>query len=552
MKYLIQNSMRCDVLIIGSGIAGLTTAWKLAKSGLHIVMITKKSPLESNTYYAQGGIAAVVSSTDNFDLHTHDTLIAGDGLCDEKIVQFVVQQGPSLIQELITIGIQFSSQKGGKFDLGREGGHSKRRILHVKDRTGREIQQKLLLYCKNFDNVQIEENHLAIDIALDKRGKAVGAYVFDIVKKSIMVIYSEYTVLATGGASRLYSITSNPDIATGDGIAMAYRAGASISNMEFVQFHPTCLYTRNSAISNYLISEAVRGEGAILLNCHGQRFMSKYDSRNELAPRDIVSRAIFNELKRTNSQCVFLDISHKESKFVKKRFPNIYKHLLENNLDLTKDKIPVIPAAHYMCGGVKTDINGETNISNLYCIGESSCTGLHGANRLASNSLLEALVFAHTTANQIKRLNQNIRKIDTKEHASQFIKSKQQKRNKITLPNSIDQLIIPKYWTKIQSIMTNFVGIERDNNRLKHALKQIQQLKIEINTYISNYKLTSNLILVRNVIDVAELIIRSALTRKESRGTHYSIDFPKKNSNAIPTILKLNKVNNLKLIFLAE
>ena len=231
--------MRCDVLIIGSGIAGLTTAWKLAKSGLHIVMITKKSRLESNTYYAQGGIAAVVSSTDNFDLHTHDTLIAGDGLCDEKIVQFVVQQGPSLIQELITIGIQFSSHKGGNFDLGREGGHSKRRILHVKDRTGREIQQKLLFYCMSFDNVQIEENHLAIDIATDKRGKAVGAYVFDIAKKSIMVIYSEYTVLATGGASRLYSITSNPDIATGDGIAMAYRAGASIANMEFVQFHPT-------------------------------------------------------------------------------------------------------------------------------------------------------------------------------------------------------------------------------------------------------------------------------------------------------------------------
>lgn len=521
---MLSDPESCDVLIIGSGIAGLTAAWKLAKSNLKIIIITKKESKESNTNYAQGGIAAVVSKTDSFDSHIKDTLRAGDGLCKENVVRFVVESGPARIQELIDIGVDFTHREVGDLSLGKEGGHSKRRVLHAKDLTGREIERALLAYCKSFSNLEINENVLGIDLVQDDKGGIIGAMVYDQTHDNVIRIHSKKTILATGGASKVFMVTSNPDIATGDGIAMASRAGAQIANMEFTQFHPTCLYNPKARSSRFLLSEALRGEGAHLINKEGHRFVFQFDERGELSSRDIVARAIDSELKRSGDESVYLSMKHKDPEFVRQRFPGIHKRLCELGFDLTKEPIPVVPAAHYTCGGVLVDLNGKTNLDNLYCIGESAYTGLHGANRLASNSLLEAVVYAHQSANHI--LESGLEK-----QKDYDLIPKWRKIPEISLKESNesdDQILISQNWDEIRLTMTNYCGIVRSNKRLNRALRRIQIFKEEVDQYFNEYKLTPDLAELRNIIEIAELIVLSALGRKESRGIHYSIDYPEK------------------------
>jgi L-aspartate oxidase len=515
-----------DYLVLGSGIAGLTFALQVAPRG-RVAIVTKKDRAESNTNYAQGGIASVTSREDSFESHVRDTLVAGAGLCREAVVRTIVQEGPARIAELIALGMKFSEselrdQNGGRqLDLGREGGHSERRILHAKDVTGREIERALLNAVSQQRNIEIFENHLAIDLITSQKlgyvggNRCLGAYVFDKKSGNVEIFSAPVTVLATGGCGKVYLYTTNPDIATGDGVAMAYRAGASIANMEFVQFHPTCLY--HSKAKSFLISEAVRGEGGVLKSLEGREFMDDVHPLKSLAPRDIVARAIDSEMKKSGADCVHLDITHKPARFIIDRFPNIYETCLRYGIDITKEPIPVVPAAHYQCGGVVTDVDGATDIAGLFAVGEAACTGLHGANRLASNSLLEALVCAHRAA--VKIVSAPPGKVDLEIPAWQTGNA----------TNADELVVVSHNWDEIRRLMWDYVGIVRTNKRLQRAQKRIANLQEEIRDYYWNFIVTSDLLELRNIATVAELIVSCALHRPESRGLNYNLDFPDAN-----------------------
>ncbi len=513
--------MRTDFLVIGTGIAGLTFAIKASRLG-RVVLIAKKDRGESSTRYAQGGIASVMSRDDTFESHVQDTLTAGDGLCKEDVVRAVVRSGPDRIRELIDWGVQFSRRPEpgeAEYDLGREGGHSRRRILHAEDLTGREIQSALLDQVDADPNITLYEDHIAVDLLrpLDprtgRRDSCWGAYVLDVKSGTVSTMLARITVLATGGGGKVYLYTSNPDTSTGDGIAMAYRARAKIANMEFIQFHPTCLY--HPKAKSFLISEAVRGEGGRLRLLDGTPFMDKMHPLKELAPRDIVARAIDNELKRTGNEHIFLDITHKGSNFLKERFPNIYRTCLSFGIDMTTEPIPVVPAAHYTCGGVITDLQGRTNIGRLYAIGEVACTGLHGANRLASNSLLEAAVFADRAAADIAG--------DKEILSARFPDVPPWSPGHAV--DSDESVVVSHNWDEIRRLMWHYVGIFRSNKRLERARRRIDGLIAEIHQYYWDFIITSDLIELRNIATVAGIIIASAISRKECRGLHYNIDY---------------------------
>ncbi|MBN2507165.1 MAG: L-aspartate oxidase [Verrucomicrobia bacterium] len=520
----MTSAREFDFLVLGSGIAGLFFALKAATHG-RVAIATKKHRAESNTNYAQGGIASVTSKEDSFEMHLRDTLEAGAGLCREHVVRTIVQEGPARIEELIRHGMRFTervipdSNGARELDLGREGGHSKRRILHAKDMTGREIEQTLLAAAAREPNISMFENHVAIDlIVASKLGVAgpqrcLGAYVLSKQSGEVITFAAPIVVLATGGCGKVYLYTTNPDIATGDGVAMAYRAGAGIANMEFIQFHPTCFY--HPKAKSFLISEAVRGEGAVLRTLRGVEFMDHYHPRKSLAPRDIVARAIDNEMKRSGDDYVLLDITSKPARFVMDRFPYIYQTCLQYGLDMTKDPIPVVPAAHYQCGGVITDLNGQTEIQGLYAIGEVACTGLHGANRLASNSLLEALVCAHRA----------VLRATTQSSPSLNVPVPPWQSGHATDPDEL--VVVSHNWDEIRRLMWDYVGIVRTTKRLERARARIAFLQQEIQEYYWDFTVSADLLELRNIATVAELIVACALQRPESRGLHYILDFPK-------------------------
>jgi L-aspartate oxidase len=538
--------MEFDTLVVGSGIAGLTFALKVAATR-KVAVVTKKESVETSTNYAQGGIASVLGPEDSFDLHIQDTLSSGDGLCHPDVVAMVVKSGPDRIRELAEMGVRFQrgQQESVPFDLAREGGHSRSRIVHAQDMTGREVERVLLSMAEEHPNISIFENHIAIDLIVEcqllKRGllttqrqeRCWGAYVLDIEGNRILTFLARDTLLCTGGAGKVYVYTSNPDVATGDGVAMAYRAGAEVANMEFVQFHPTCLYHPHA--KNFLISEAVRGEGGRLIDKRGQDFMSKYHPLKDLACRDVVARAIDTEIKQSGDDCVYVDISHRDADFLRQRFPNIYEKCFSLGMDITKEPIPVVPAAHYMCGGVCTDKHGRTSIQHLYALGESACTGLHGANRLASNSLLEALVFAHTAADQINS-----------EPLSPGEKISFPEVPPLEMPpnaNDSEMVLIAYSWDIIRRLMWNYVGIVRKDSRLNLAQNHLAQIQREINEHYPNISLNSDLVELRNLATVAELIVTCALKRRESRGLHFNLDHPLKDDERWQrdTIIRLDQ-----------
>ncbi len=600
-----------DHVVIGTGIAGLSFALKAAEHG-RVAIVTKRAPAESNTRYAQGGIACVTAADDSFDLHIADTLEAGAGLCDESVVRAIVTDAPARIAELIAIGVQFDAKETQpgepphELDLGREGGHSRRRILHARDITGREIEEALLRAVAAHPSIELLANHIAIDlITLKKLGhvsadRCLGAYVLDEATGHVLTLRTDRLILATGGCGKVYLYTTNPAIATGDGLAMAWRAGAKIANMEFIQFHPTCLYHPDAG--SFLISEAVRGEGAKLIDAQGRQFMEKYDDRLELAPRDIVARAIDAEMKRTAAKCVFLDLRHKDPDYLRTRFPNIYATCLRHGIDITRDPIPVVPAAHYQCGGILTDQNGATSLPGLFAIGEVACTGLHGANRLASNSLLEAVVIAHrcatllgggenpaSSASAAIELRKNLAtegteateggvETDTPRKSASDASTASSKPTSPTSPSvafpcpsvakisaspsepstlnpqpstfspsppaltfddipippwstgdlqNVDELIVIYHnWDEIRRLMWDYVGIVRTTKRLQRAARRLLHLQQEIQESYWNFKITTDLLELRNLATVAGLIVDSALLRRESRGLHHTLDFP--------------------------
>jgi len=515
-----------DFLVLGSGIAGLSFALKVAPRG-RVAIVTKKDRAESNTNYAQGGIAAVTSKEDSFELHVRDTLTAGAGLCKENVVRTIVEEGPARIAELIELGMKFSerdapAEDGGReLDLGKEGGHSKRRILHAKDVTGREIERALLNAASRQPNIEIFENHVAVDLITSRKAglqdgnRCLGAYVFGKKGNHVWAFTAPVTLLATGGCGKVYLYTTNPDIATGDGVAMAYRAGATMANMEFIQFHPTCLY--HPQAKSFLISEAVRGEGGVLKSLDGVEFMDGYHPLKSLAPRDVVARAIDSEMKKSGAEHVWLDITHKPARFIIDRFPNIYQTCLRYGIDITKEPIPVVPAAHYQCGGVVTNVDGETDILGLYAVGEVACTGLHGANRLASNSLLEALVCAHRAADKVKA------------HSFPPVHSKIPLWQSGNAHNPDEMVVVSHNWDEIRRCLWDYVGIVRTNKRLARAQNRLTNLQQEIQEYYWNFIVTSDLLELRDIATTAELIVRCAQMRPESRGLHYNLDYPSAN-----------------------
>ena len=515
-----------DFLVLGSGIAGLSFALKVAPYG-RVAIITKKDRAESNTNYAQGGIAAVTSKEDSFELHVRDTLEAGAGLCREAAVRTIITEGPARIAELIDLGMQFTEREiprshgARELDLGKEGGHSKRRILHAKDITGREIERALLAAVAERPSIEIFENHLAINLITSQKlgyvgdNQCLGVYVLDKKSGHVETFAAPVTLLATGGCGKVYLYTTNPDIATGDGVAMAWRAGAAVANMEFVQFHPTCLY--HPKAKSFLISEAVRGEGGVLKSIEGVEFMDGAHPLKSLAPRDIVARAIDSEMKRSGADYVLLDITHRPARFIMDRFPNIYQTCLRYGIDITKEPIPVVPAAHYQCGGVLTNVDGETEITGLYAVGEVACTGLHGANRLASNSLLEALVCGHRAAERV---------VTRKPKPTDYHIPAWQSGN---AHNPDEMVVVSHNWDEIRRVMWNYVGIVRTNKRLQRAQNRIANLQEEIQAYYWDFIVTGDLLELRNIATVAELIVACALRRLESRGLNYNLDYPNPN-----------------------
>jgi L-aspartate oxidase len=509
-----------DVIILGSGAAGLSLALHLPSS-VSVAILAKNNLEQYSSYFAQGGISAVLEPDDSVEQHVQDTMIAGAGLCDEEVVTFTADAGKQAIQWLADLGMPFTRDRqeisSSGFHLTREGGHSKRRVVHAADATGKALQQTLQAHVHEQTNIKIFDQHIAIDL-IKLGNQCQGLYALNRNDHHIEVFSAQKIVLATGGASKVYLYTSNPDGSTGDGIAMAWRAGCRVANMEFIQFHPTCLY--HPEAKTFLITEAVRGEGGKLCLPDGERFMFRFDERGELAPRDIVARAIDHEMKRLGVDCVYLDISHKSRAFIKSHFPTIYRRCRELDIDITSEPIPVVPAAHYTCGGIMTNISGQTDIDNLYAVGEVTCSGLHGANRLASNSLLECLVFARSAANHIS------------DSLSPAFKSKPLARwDESQVTDSDEDIVVAHNWDELRRFMWDYVGIVRTNKRLERALHRAQLLKQEINDYYGHYKVSPDLLELRNLVVVADLIIRSAMQRKESRGLHFTLDYPESSEN---------------------
>jgi len=528
-----MNQSRFETIVLGSGIAGLTFALKAAARG-PVAIITKKTRAESNTNYAQGGIACVTSKEDTFEMHVRDTLDAGAGLCREDVVRTIVSEGPERIQELIDLGVRFSEREHaepGEWDLGKEGGHSKRRILHAADMTGREIERALLHAVDTHPDIQVFENLVAVDLITSSKAglpgpeRCVGIYALDPSLGQVSALSARVVVLATGGCGKVYLYTTNPDIATGDGVAMAFRAGVPVANMEMIQFHPTCLY--HPFAKSLLISEALRGEGAVLVDAQGREFMQHYDPRRSLAPRDIVARAIDAEMKKTGASSMFLDITSKSPEFIRQRFPNIHDACGVLGIDITTQPIPVVPAAHYQCGGVMTDQDGATELPGLFAVGEVACTGLHGANRLASNSLLEAVVVSHRASRRAAA------------EVGQLPASPQLPPWQEGPASHPDELVVVTHnWKEIRQLMWDYVGIVRTNKRLQRAGSRLGFLQNEIQEYYWDFKLTPDLIELRNLALVASIIVASAQRRHESRGLHYTLDYPDLMAQAMDTVLR--------------
>ncbi len=534
-----------DVLIIGSGLAGLTLALNLAESK-KVCLVSKRAISDSASSWAQGGIAAVINSEDSIEAHIQDTLIAGAGLCDIEVTRLVAEHGRETVEWLIGQGVIFTREDDNSgYHLTREGGHSHRRIVHAADATGYAVQKTLAEKVREHANVTLLEQHIAVDLITTRKlanqkliqndltaksNDCLGAYILDNGTGKVITVAAQQTVLATGGTGKVYLYTTNPDVSTGDGVAMAWRAGCRVANLEFIQFHPTCLYHPNA--KSFLISEAVRGEGGLLRLPDGTRFMPAYDARAELAPRDIVARAIDFEMKKRGLDCVYLDITHRPLEFIQAYFPNIYARCLELGIDISKEPIPVVPAAHYSCGGVMTDHIARTDIPNLYAIGETACTGLHGANRLASNSLLECLVFGRAAAEDI--MQQPVKKMPTLPHWDE---------SRVT--DADEEVLITHTWNELRRFMWNYVGIVRTNKRLSRALHRIHMLRDEVDEFYSNFRISNNLVELRNLLQVAELIVNSAMSRHESRGLHYSKDYPNMEEEAVPTVLEPSNYHSL-------
>ncbi|THF67173.1 L-aspartate oxidase [Pseudothauera nasutitermitis] len=519
-----------DVLILGSGTAGQSLALRLAESGQRVALVTKRSLADSASAWAQGGIAAVLDNTDSIEAHIQDTFTAGAGLCDARATRFVVENGRAAIDWLIGRGVPFTreDQSALGYHLTREGGHSHRRIIHAADATGAAVQATLTEQVVAHPGITIFENHIAVDLLVgDKIGQpgagCLGAYVFDIERNQVLTFGARNTVLATGGAGKVYLYTTNPDVATGDGIAMAWRAGCRVANMEFIQFHPTCLY--HPQAKSFLISEAVRGEGGLLKLPDGTRFMPEHDERAELAPRDVVARAIDFEMKKRGLDCVYLDISHKPADWLRGHFPNIHARCLELGIDITRSPIPVVPAAHYTCGGIVVDLAARTDVANLYAVGESACTGLHGANRLASNSLLECLVFGEAAARDI---------LAKPRGAAPTLPEWDESR----VTDADEEVVISHNWAELRRAMWDYVGIVRTNKRLRRAQHRIRLLEREIHEFYSHFRIGNDLIELRNLVVTADLIVRCALRRRESRGLHHSRDYPDLLPRARDTVLR--------------
>ncbi len=525
---MVQNTY-FDVLIVGSGVAGLTLALHIDEN-YRVAIISKATLQGGASWLAQGGIAAVLDENDTKEAHIRDTEVAGAGLCRRDAVRFVVENGPDAVNWLINAGVDFTKNENEEnYHLTQEGGHSHRRILHSADATGKAVTGALVEQVLAAKNLTVLENYYAIDLVTQagnnsQKRKCVGAYILDVKNNLVRVLCAKNVVLATGGASKSYLYTSNPDGATGDGIAMAWRRGCRIANLEFNQFHPTCLYHPNA--KSFLITEALRGEGAVLRLPDGSRFMHRFHKSAELAPRDVVARAIDHEMKRLGSDCLFLDISHKSPKFIKNRFPNVYERCMQFNIDIVCSPIPIVPAAHYTCGGILVDERAQTDVLNLYAIGENACTGLHGANRMASNSLLECIVYARAAAAAI---NERIPQTETPGAIREWDESR--------VLHSDEKVVISHNWDELRRFMWDYVGIVRTNKRLERAQNRIKLLKTEIQEYYGNYKVNRDLLELRNLVTVSDLIIQCAVKRRESRGLHYTLDYPELSSEAVDSII---------------